>query len=125
MSGNLQVTPILAHGPGPGLIIVMVGVLWVFLPAFGALLIAVFGKALGRKWRRPTQILTLSALGIVLAWEILTNFRDGLSVKDFKGLRAVEFLELSVVVGLPFLLLPYAWWLWRWIDKDKNDGVFR
>ncbi len=117
------ITPILAD-LGMGSFFVLIAVLWVGLPGFLAFMFAIFGKACGRKWRRPTQLFTSVSLVLVLAWWIFMNVRDE-ATTGFKGMSAGDFLEFLTIVGFPLILLPYARWLWRWIDKDKNDGVFR
>ena len=128
MIGGIGITPMLAHGFPPVLLICFAAVVWVFLPAFAALLVGWLGKVLckhhTKAWRVPFQVLTVGALAAVQAMWIRNWFgHDGFS--NFKTLGIGGMVEELIMFSQPLLLTPYSVWLWRWIAKDRNDGVFR
>lgn len=128
MIGGIGITPVLAHGLSPVSLTVLIAVVGVFLPAFAALLVGWLGKVLCKHhstaWRVPFQVLTVGALAAVQAIWIRNWFGQG-GFSNFMTLGIGGMVEELIMFSPPLLLTPYSVWLWRWIAKDRNNGVFR
>ncbi len=132
MSSNFKSMPIFALGVPTIFIFGLVTFFGVLVPGTAQFLVAAVGKALvqwhSRKWLEPTRTAIMACLVAALGgwiWISLGDLMQGDGESDTFGMTFVDRMEMYLselaMFALPFSLIPYSFWLRRWVARN-GDG---